>query len=331
MPANLPPQYFEAERRYREAKTTKEKIALLQEMMAIMPKHKGTEKLQADLKTRISKLKREALEQHAKTGHGRSFYIEKQGAGQVILLGPPNTGKSSILKSLTKATPSVAPYPFTTKEPEIGMMEFEDIKFQLVDAPPVVKEHTEPWLLDIFRRADLLALVVDLSDDGLLDGIEMVLAELHKAKFKLGKEELSEAELVEGWVSKQVVLVGNKADAEGAGQRFIILKEIYEEKFPVIAVSTQEGSGMSEFKSLIYRILGIIRVYTKTPGKPIDRHDPIVLKKGETLLDAARSIHKDFGEKMKFARLWRGEKYQGLRVEQDQVLEDGDVVEFHIK
>lgn len=331
MPANLPPQYFEAERRYREAKTTKEKIALLQEMMAIMPKHKGTEKLQADLKTRISKLKRESQEQRQKAGHGRSFYIEKQGASQIVLVGPPNSGKSQILKSLTNANPVVAPYPFSTKEPVVGMMEFEDIKFQLVDAPPVAHERIEFWLADIFRRADLLALVVDLSNDRFLDELEMVLAGLQKAKFKLGKDGLSENEWVEGWVQKQMVIVGNKSDTEGAGQRFKILNEMYGEKFLVIALSAQEGRGLSEFKNTIYQILGIIRVYTKTPGKPIDRHDPIILKKGENLLAAARSIHKDFVDKMKFARLWRGEKIDGLRVEQDEILEDGDVVEFHIK
>src|SRR5947209_4023227 len=167
MAVNLPPQYHDAEARYKKAKTAEEKLAALREMWVILPKHKASEKVQADLKTRISELNDEI--EHARAGPKKAapgvHKIPKQGAGQVVFLGPPNAGKSRLLTRLTKAAPQVAPYPFTTREPVPGMMDYEDVRVQLVDLPPVTADHYEPFITDITRAADAALLFLDLSDD----------------------------------------------------------------------------------------------------------------------------------------------------------------------
>src|SRR5436309_2289716 len=165
MAVNLTPQYMEAEEEYKKARTPEEKQEALKKMWALLPKHKASEKLQAQLKTRMSDV-REAVEakKHAKKG-GVSYKIPRQGAGQYVLLGAPNAGKSRLLTRLTRATPEVAPYPFTTREPHVGMMEWEDVKVQLVDLPPITADFMEGYLSSLVRSADAALLFVDLADD----------------------------------------------------------------------------------------------------------------------------------------------------------------------
>ena len=105
MPANLTPQYLKAEERYKQAKTDPEKLLALEEMLATIPKHKGTEKLQGDIKQRISRLKKESLKKKGSHHWESDFFAVKEGAGQIVILGPPNTGKSQLLASLTSAHP----------------------------------------------------------------------------------------------------------------------------------------------------------------------------------------------------------------------------------
>lgn len=330
MPANLPPEYFQVEKKYRTARTTDEKIAVLRELLSIVPKHKGTEKLQKELKSKIARLKREKEERKAQGGRRAAIYtVRKEGAAQVALIGYPNAGKSQLLKAMTNAQPEVAPYPFTTFKPNVGMAEFEDIAFQLVDLPPISEEHIEYWVLDIVRNADLALLVVDLSDDDFLEQTRVVLEKLEERKIiPVGK---GEAEIhVVGPIEKRTILVANKLDAPDADLRLEMLREYYGDKFPIVAVSAVEGRGLEELKRVIFRELEIIRVYTKEPGKPPDMSDPLILKKNSTVLDAAREIHKDFAEKLKYARLWGSSKFDGQRVEKTYILEDRDIVEFHI-
>jgi len=330
MPANLPPQYFEAEKRYRLAKADEEKIVCLRQMLAIMPKHKGTEKLQADIKTRISKLKKLMVEKkRAKAKRAQLYHVDREGVAQGVLLGPPNVGKSQLLASLTNATPEIAPYPFTTTKPGVGMMPYEDILIQLVDTPPIVDKDLEWWLLDIFRNTDLLLLVVDLGQEDVLSRLESAIHSLEAAKVKLVSEGVTVAPEV-GEVSKRAMIVGNKNDLEGAEEGFKCLRELYAGKFPLESVSATERDGLEHLKVEIYKALDILRVYTKEPGKPPDLTEPVVLKRGSTLIDAARAIHKDFAIKLSYARLWGSNRYDGQRVERNHVLEDGDVVEFHI-
>jgi ribosome-interacting GTPase 1 len=329
MPANLPPQYFEAEKRYRQAKTDEEKLNCLQQMLAIMPKHKGTDKLQADLRRRISKLKKLASQRKKISRRTHGYKVEKEGAGQVVLVGAPNVGKSQILAALTNANPEIADYPYTTQKPFPGMMPYDHIQIQLVDLPPVSPDFMEFWVPAIVRNSDGALLVVDLSSDDLVDQTEMVIKRLKESKVDLGKEEKS-IDPRDGVAHKKTLLLANKKDMDGAKDNLEFLKEFYGYRFPIITFSATTKENLNDLKEKIYNLLGIIRVYTKEPGKKPDYTDPIILKKGGKLLDAALSIHKDFARDLKYARIWGKEKYAGQMIQKDHLLHDEDVVEFHI-
>ena len=329
MPANLPPQYYEAEKRFRLARTDKEKLAILKEMWAIMPKHKGTDRLQGELKAKLSQLKKE-MQTKKKTG--KSFYshhIEKEGAAQVVLIGLPNVGKSQIVASLTNATPQVAFYPFTTREPLVGMMPFKDIKIQLIDTPPITEEFIEPWLPEIVKYADYVILVVDLGSEEVLNQVDVILKRLEQSKVKLVVKEEENDELNVQFY-KKTMIVGNKNDIPDAEEHFEALKDLHSDNFPLLSISAKEREGLQKLKRKIYGELAIIRIYTKELGKSADMDDPIVLEKGSRLTDAARVIHKDFAFKLKYAKVWGSSKFDGQKVDRNHLLEDGDVVEFHL-
>jgi small GTP-binding protein len=320
MPANLPPQYFDVEKKYREARELREKLVYLQEMLAIIPKHKGTEKLQADLKTRISKMKDTISKQKKSGGTGGAWYqVEKQGAGQIVMVGLPNSGRSSLLNSLTNAHAEVALYPFTTNLPQVGMMEYEDIKIQIVDTPPLYDE-APAWLFGLYRNGDVLLIVLDVHSDVGQD-FDAIMDALN-ARNIFGED-------VDSGDSKKAIIVLNKFDS-GIQDVLESFTTQCKEKFQIISVSTKSGEGIEGLKKLIFATLGIIRVYTKKIGHPIEKRDPVVLKVGTTVIDAAEHIHKDFRKNLKFARLWSDVNYQGLRVEKNHVLVDGDVLEFHV-
>ncbi len=314
MPANLPPQYFEAEKNYRLAKTIPEKIKAVEEMLAIMPKHKGTDHLRADLRRRIAKLT-QASEKRSATQRASMFSIEKEGAAQVVVIGLPNAGKSQIVSSITNASPTVAEYPFTTHTATPGMMEFENIQIQLIDTPPLMPQSIEPWLPPMLRRADALLVVVDLGDAPLAQ-IEAITTQLENMKIGLGE--------------KKALIIGNKLDLEQSNENYIALQNKYNEQLPVVAISAKEGVGLEELKREIYQMLDIIRVYTKAPGKKPDLTDPIILDRGSTVEDAAASVHKDFRAKLKHARIWGSGKHDGIMVKRDHVLQDGDIIELHL-
>ena len=329
MPANLPPQYYEAEERFRHARTAKDRLPILKEMWAIMPKHKGTDRLQGELKAKLSQLKKE-MQTKKKTG--KSFYshhIEKEGAAQVVLIGLPNVGKSQIVASLTNATPQVAFYPFTTREPLVGMMPFKDIKIQLIDTPPITEEFIEPWLPEIVKYADYVILVVDLGSEEVLNQVDVILKRLEQSKVKLVVKEEENDELNVQFY-KKTMIVGNKNDIPDAEEHFEVLKDLHSDNFSLLSISAKEREGLQELKRKIYEELAIIRIYTKESGKSADMDDPIVLEKGSRLIDAARVIHKDFAFKLKYAKVWGSSKFDGQKVDRKHLLEDGDVVEFHL-
>jgi small GTP-binding protein len=324
MPANLPPQYFEAEKNFRMAKSPLEKIAALEEMLAIMPKHKGTDHLRAELRTRIAKLT-QSLDKRTATQRA-SMMIEKVGAAQVAVIGLPNAGKSQLVASLTKASPTVAAYPFTTHNATPGMMSFENIQIQLIDTPPLSEQPPEWWLLNIIRRADGLLVVVDLSYDP-ISQVEAVAAQMEEKRIGLGEEKAEAGE--EFPLSyKKTLVVGNKMDLD-SGENFRVLQSNYDRRLPVVAVSAIDG-GLDELRLKIFQMLDIIRVYTKVPGGKPDYTDPIILEKGSTLEAAATSVHKDFAKKMKYARIWGSGKHDGIMAKRDHVLQDGDVIELHL-
>ncbi len=326
MPANLTPQYFEAEKRFRAAKSPSEKIAALEEMMAVMPKHKGTDHLRAELRSRMSKLAQLATK---KSGTQRaSMTIDKEGAAQIAVIGLPNSGKSQLVAAITNASPTVAEYPLTTHSATPGMMAFENIKIQLIDTPPLPPQSSQWWLPHMLRQADALLVIVDLSDAPLAKA-EASIAELLKMRIVIGEAKAEEEPEVILW-PKKALIIGSKIDLDRDARNFKALLNKYKGQPSVIAISAKEGTGLEDLRLKVYKMLDIIRVYTKMPGKKADLADPVVLKRGSTLKDAATSVHKDFGQKLKFARIWGSGKHDGIMAKRDHILQDGDIVELHL-
>jgi len=326
MPANLTPQYLEAEKNFRLAKTTQEKIACLEEMLAVMPKHKGTDHLRADLRTKIASMTK-SLDKKTATQHSTTK-IEKAGAAQMAVIGPPNTGKSQIVASITNAKPTVAAYPYTTQTATPGMMSFENVQIQLVDTPPLGEQPPEWWLLNIIRRADALLIVVDLSQDPVAQADALV-AVLNEKNIGLGKAKDATDDEESPVSYKKALLVGNKADLDAGGNSSRALQGRYGEQLPAIAISAISGR-LDELKQKIFQMLDVIRVYTKEPGGKPDMTDPIILERGSTLEMAATAIHKSFAQRMKYARIWGSGKFDGVAVKRDHILQDGDIIELHL-
>jgi ribosome-interacting GTPase 1 len=328
MPANLTPRYRAAEDRYRAATTPREKLDALREMLAVIPKHKGTEKLQGDLKQRIAKL--QSQQQHARGGPHRTTFdhVPREGAGQVVLVGPPNSGKSSLLAALTRAQPAVASYPFTTQVPQPGMMRFEDVLIQLVDTPPVAAEHTPPWLPGLVRSADFALVVVDLAEPALLDQAEFVLERLASSRVRLCPPELPTIDDATG-AQVRATVVGNKADLADAAVGEELLREWLDDRLPAIRVSATAGTGLEDLRRNLFLQLDLVRIYAKEPGKAPDRQRPFVLRRGSTVADLAACIHRDLPGKLRFARIWGAHTFDGQTVHRDHRLDDQDVLELH--
>lgn len=327
MPANLPPDYFAAEKRFREAKSVDEKIAILEEMIAIMPKHKGTDKLFGDLKRKMAKLK-ESKEIQRKSGARREHWqVEKEGAGQVVLVGPPNSGKSQLIRTLTNAEPVVADYPFTTRFPVPGMMRFEDIQIQLIELPAVTREIMETWLPNAIFMADFMLIVLDLSSKNLLGDIEAIFEQLEKRRIKIVP--LVPEEKEPGYRYIPAAIIGNKAELPTSMDNLNLLNEWLNGRFTLIACTAQDTSSCTSIPGEIFRSMRLVRVYPKRPGKKVEKTDPLVLPAGSTVIDAARALHKDIADKLKFARGWGEGIYDGQNLARDFVLKDGFVLEFH--
>jgi uncharacterized protein len=325
MPANLTPAYKQAEARFREAVTTEEKIAALEEMLRVLPKHKGTDRLHADLRSRLSRLRREPQHGPAK---GHSHRIPREGAGQVALVGCPNAGKSSLVTALTHATPAVAPYPLTTRDATPGMMPYEDIAFQLVDLPPLCHEHVDPWVYDLVRAADLVWLVVSI--DRPIVGLEVAL-ELLAARgiepYPAGGAQPAASR--PGWAVPPALLVVTGMDRAGADGDLEALHELLPVPWPAVPVSSVTRRGLDDLGRHTFAALRVMRIYTKEPGKEPDRARPFTLPVGSTVADLARTIHNDIAATMKYARLWGGSAFAGQSVGEAHVLLEGDVVEIH--
>ena len=330
MPANLPPQYLKLEAEFRQATKPEERLDKLRELYRLLPKHKGTEKLQSDLKQKMSEL-RDDLEEGRKPGgkkSGLSRRVPREGAGQVVLVGPPNSGKSALLASLTNAKPEIAAYPFTTRNAQPGIMMWEDVPVQLVDLPPIAADFFESWVPSVIRAADAAILTADLADDDFADALEAALALLAERHVVLVNE-LPYVDLDESTRHLKTLLVAVKLDVDQARDRLAILEEWFAPRFPVVACSPQTGEGLETLRRATYDLLGVIRIYTKGPGKPIDRTRPFTLPIGASVLDLARQVHKDLEHSLKFARVWSGVGSEPRTVKRDHELRDADVVELH--
>ncbi|MCA9052913.1 MAG: TGS domain-containing protein [Planctomycetaceae bacterium] len=328
MPANLTPQYQKAETEYRRAQTAAEKVVCLELMLKLIPKHKGTEKLQADLKTRLKETREDVQTEAKAPKGGKTFKFPRQGAGTIVILGGPNAGKSRLLQELTNAEPNVAEYPFSTHEPMPGMMKWEDVTLQLIDTPPIASGHVEPYLTGFVRSADAVVLCFDGSGDDAPEQTAEVLQLLADRKTRLaGETGLSEEDL--GVVLVKTLLVVTRGDDPDAEARLELLRELTEVPFPILRVDFDRAESREALRTAIYNLLDVMRVYTKKPGKPAEYQSPFTIRIGGTVEELAAEVHRDLAESLKHARVWGESAHDGQTVGRDHVLADRDMVELH--
>jgi uncharacterized protein len=334
MPANLTPDYKAAEAEYRKARSPDERLRWLREMLRTVPKHKGTEHLQADLKSRIKELT-DALAGPKRGGArtGPPTVVHLEGAAQVALVGPPNTGKSALHARLTASHADVGPYPFTTQFPQPGMVPFEDIAFQLVDLPPVSAQHLPPWLFGTLQPADGCLLVVDLADPACVEDV----AELHellaggRVTLRSSWERGGADDDDPFAVSLPALLVAAKTDQlSDPAEELASFRELTGYAYPALPVSVVTGEGLDQIGRFLFEHLDVVRVYTKVPGQPPDLTRPFPMRGGQTVGDLAALVHKDLAEELRYARVWGRSTFDGQHVGRDHPLDDGDVVELHV-
>lgn len=330
MALNVRPEYIRAEEQYKAAQTTHEKLAALREMLATAPKHKASEKLLKDIKQRISRLRQESSDTRKKSGQADPFNIPHQGAGQVLLIGPPNAGKSSILQALTKSPVKVAEFPFTTQVPIPGMALHEDVPIQLIDTPPVTADHIPAGMAGAIDHADAILIVVDGSAQACLEDVETCLLAL--ASRKLYPAYAAEPDAEDGVEGMPVrcLAVCTRGDVPETQATLETLRELYPQRIRFEAVSCETGAHLPEMMRLLFDLLDVVRIYSKPQGKPADMEKPFILHRGSTVHDLANHIHHELGEKVHGARIWGSNVHDGQQVHVDHVLSDRDVVQLHV-
>lgn len=329
MPANLTQQYHKAEQAYRRATTPQEELDCLQIMLKELPKHKGTDKMQADLKQKISRVKKEATKPQASSGK-KGFRLQRQGAGRAVIVGGPNSGKSQLLATLTNAAPEVANYPFTTREAQPGMMPWQDVTVQLVDTPPITADVFDPNTQALIRGAELVVLMVNLGDDEGGQELQDAFRQIQNTRSNLGRQTTVDEEDF-GLTYTRTFLVINKIDLPESSDRWEFFREYVDFDFETFEVSATERTGIESLRDAIYQAMDVVRVYTKLPHKKeADMDSPFTLKRGQNVLDLAELIHKDVAKNFKTARVWGKQVHDGTTVKGDYVLEDQDIVELTV-
>lgn len=339
MPANLSPEYKQAQEAFRRAREPQERLDCLREMLRTIPRHKGTEHLQAEIKTRIKELSDElAGPRKGAVRGGPELAVHREGAAQVALVGPPNSGKSSLHARLTGSHAAAGPYPFTTKYPQPGMLVQEDVQLQLLDLPPVAEGYLEPWMPGTLHTADAVALVVDLADPGCVEQLDAIERRLHDKRVSLvpragppGTAEAEEVALDPFRVRLPTLLLANKADLLGEPQAELqVFRELAPDPFVSLAVSAENGRGLSAIGPALFELLQIVRIYSKIPGHPADMGRPFTLRGGGTVRDLAQQVHRGRAADLRFARVWgRSADFEGQQVSAEHRVADRDVVELH--
>jgi hypothetical protein len=334
MPANLSPEYKSAEAQFRQAREPRERLQWLREMLRVIPKHKGTDHLQADIKRRIRELGEE-LEGPRRGGArgGPATAIHSEGAAQLVLLGPPNSGKSLLHTRLTGSHAAVAPYPFTTQYPEPGMLPWADVLFQLLDMPAISPEHPVPWLTSTLQTAHACLLVADLADAACVEQLAALREVLAGRRVSLSARwpaQGQDADEDPFAIRLPALLLANKADlAPDPEAELQALRELSGLDYPARAVSAATGAGLGGLGEWLFRQLEVLRVYTKAPGKPPETRHPFTLRRGQRIEDVARLVHKDLAASLRYARLWHADGSGPQQVGRDFPVADGDVVELH--
>lgn len=345
MPANLSPDYKKAEQAYRAAANEAERLACLREMLRTIPKHKGTEHLQADIKSRIKQLTEDlAAPKRGGARSGPQYVIRTEGAAQIALIGPPNAGKSMLHVALTGSKADVGPYPYTTQEPVPGMAPCDDVQFQLIDLPPITEDYYESWFTNALQPADAALLVIDISDPDCTDHITTIIEQLDRRKITLTSEwpclpseaapavaEPKDQSLDPFRQRLPTLLVANKIDLNADPRDIDALSELTGHAFPALGVSAKTGQALASITSFLFEALGIVRIYTKTPGKQAEMKLPFTLRRGATVHDVATLVHKDIAGRLRYARAWGHEVYDGQQVGPDHVVRDRDVIELHMR
>ncbi len=329
MPANLPPQYFEVEKKLKTTNNPMEKIKIMEELLSIIPKHKGTEKLQALYKRKISKLKSLSQKKTSTAKHDLSYHIDKSGAGQVILIGPPNSGKSRLIKSLTNAEPEVADYPFTTHKPYPAMMKYENIQIQLLDTPPITRDYMETWHAELIKKADTVLLVIDITSPDPAEDILTIQEILVKKNITLVPDDIKNHPPREQFIKKCIIVL-NKDENNLSSDVEKLIKETIDPEFNPAFCSALQSKNLDNLKKRIFESLNVLRVYSKMPGKKPSYDDPFIFEYGSSVMDMAKAVHKDFAKNFKYARIWGKKKYKGQKVNKNYKLEEGDVIELHM-
>lgn len=356
MPTNVTAEYKKAKAEYQRASDPKERLRCLKEMLRLLPKHKGTDHLQAEIKTKIKQLTDEAKSQKKGARTGPAHSVRPEGAAQIALIGPPNSGKSSLHVNLTGSQAEVGAYPNTTHAPLPGMLPHEDVHFQLIDLPPISTSYMESWMPNALQQAHAALLVVDLAAPGCVEDVVAIREQLEEKRITLSPDwpghldpDLLVTEHVESDRPSQPVAYGDeqddeedpfrihlptlvvatRSDLQSMTEEIETLEELVGVHYPAIEVSNETCEGLDRIGPLLFGGLEVVRVYTKIPGQPPDMDRPYTVFRGATVHDVGRLVHREIAESVKFARVWGSAKFEGQQVGTDHVVEDGDVVELH--